>query len=181
MIRMLSDNPWLVIDDFNLLRSNDETSGTSRLEAQIDGFNDILKELQLREVPLQGQKYTYSNGRPQPTFSRLDRAFLSNQWDMGPLAGFVPILMDLSNMTSNHASLKLTFAKMSRPPKRVFCFERFWLQFEDTHHIIQVWSLANMPINNTRLLTRPKILHVELGKWAQAKFKGQASKVAISK
>jgi hypothetical protein len=56
-----------------------ETIGSSRPEAQLDGFNDIIDELRLNEVPLQGQKFPYSNGRPQPTLSRLDRAFLSDQ------------------------------------------------------------------------------------------------------
>jgi hypothetical protein len=74
MIRMLSDAPWLVIDDFNLIHSNDEMIGSSRPEAHIDSFNNILEELHLIKVPLQGQKFTYSNGRPQPTLSRFDRA-----------------------------------------------------------------------------------------------------------
>jgi hypothetical protein len=39
-----------------------------------------------------------------------------------------------------------------------------------------------MPTNNTkRLLIKLKLLQVELRQWAQAKFKGQASQVAISK
>jgi hypothetical protein len=54
LICMLSDIPWLVIGDFNLICSNGEAIGSSRPEAQIDGFNDILEELDLHEVPLQG-------------------------------------------------------------------------------------------------------------------------------
>jgi hypothetical protein len=39
-----------------------------------------------------------------------------------------------------------------------------------------------MPTNNKkRLLMKLKILRIELQKWAQAKFKGQTSHVAISK
>jgi hypothetical protein len=39
-----------------------------------------------------------------------------------------------------------------------------------------------MPANNAkRLLTRLKILRVELAKWAQGKFTGQKSQLAISK
>jgi hypothetical protein len=52
MIRMLSDLSLLVLGDFNLLRSNDETSGAPRPPTQIDDFNDILEKMHLLEVPL---------------------------------------------------------------------------------------------------------------------------------
>jgi hypothetical protein len=66
LIRMLNDLPWIVIEDFNLIRSNDETSGAPRPLSQIDDFNDVLKELHLTEVPLQGRDFTYSNGNRNP-------------------------------------------------------------------------------------------------------------------
>jgi hypothetical protein len=57
----------------------------------------------------------YSNGRPPPTFSRVDRAFLSEQCDTISLAGFLLILIDLPNATSDHAPIKLTLHKMALP------------------------------------------------------------------
>jgi hypothetical protein len=57
----------------------------------------------------------YSSGRPQPTFSRVDRVFLLEQWDTVSLAGFLPILIDLPNATSDHAPIKLTLHKMALP------------------------------------------------------------------
>jgi hypothetical protein len=64
MIRLLNDVPWLIIKDFNIPRSNDETSGAPRPETWIDEFNGILEELHLIEVPIQGRNFTCSNGRP---------------------------------------------------------------------------------------------------------------------
>jgi hypothetical protein len=160
LIRMLNDLPWVVIGDFNLLRSNNETSGAPRPLSQINDFNDILQELHLTKVPLQGRKYTYSNGRPQPTLSKLDRVFLSQQWNTGPLANLAPVLTDLPNATSDHAPLKLSFTPMTGKPRCPFRFERYWMKFEETEQIVQhIWNLSGMPTNNTkRLMTRLKLL-----------------------
>jgi hypothetical protein len=71
---------------------------------------------------------------------------------------------------------------MTGPPRISFRFERFWL-IDDTEQIVQhIWNLSNMPVNNTkRLLTRLKLLRIELTRRSQQKFKGQRPHLTIAK
>jgi hypothetical protein len=78
---MLSDLPWLIIGDFNVLHSQQDTTGRLRRTGPMRDFNDLIDELNLLEVPLQGRKYTYSNHQPNPILTKLDRVFLSIEWN----------------------------------------------------------------------------------------------------
>src|ERR1039457_7122972 len=75
-IRTRNDLPWIILGDFNLLRSaEDTTANVQNLGTMLD-FNNFIDESGIIDVPLQGRKFTWSSRRPQPTFSKLDRIFL---------------------------------------------------------------------------------------------------------
>jgi hypothetical protein len=81
----MHDLPWTLMGDFNILREgNDTTSINPNLHSMID-FNLLILDLQLQELPLIGRTYTCSNKRPQPSFSKLDRVFLSQHRTISPL------------------------------------------------------------------------------------------------
>ena len=85
-------DPLAVLGDFNLIRMPTETTSNNINIGHLLEFNHTISELGLLEIPLSGRNYTYSNNRPVPTFSRLDRAFWSSEWVSSPL---VAKLVDL--------------------------------------------------------------------------------------
>jgi Endonuclease/Exonuclease/phosphatase family len=183
LIRMISDLPWIILGDFNVLRSQDETTGGPRPLGPMTNFNDLIDELNLVEIPLQGRKYTFSNQQPNPTLSKLDRAFLSSDWNNGPLGQFYPVLIDLPKTTSDHSPLKLSFTRYSQNIPRPFHFERFWFNFSEVNDIvIAAWNLPNPPTNPTkRILTKFKILRAQLTSWERKKFKQKNTALVRSK
>ena len=76
-IRGLWEGPWCVGGDFNEILSPNERSRGGRISNTMRRFSDVLNDLGLRDLPLQGGPYTWqgdSNGR---LMSRLDRFLVS--------------------------------------------------------------------------------------------------------
>jgi hypothetical protein len=44
-------------------------------------FRKLLDDLALKEIPLHGRKYTWSNQQSQPTLVKLDRVLCSIDWE----------------------------------------------------------------------------------------------------
>jgi hypothetical protein len=47
-------------------------------------FKSALDRLELRELPLQGRKYTWSNGSDEVTMTKIDQVFCSTSWEEIP-------------------------------------------------------------------------------------------------
>ena len=76
-IRGLWENPWCVGGDFNEILSPNERSRGGRISNSMRRFADVLNDLGLRDLPLQGGYYTWQGGSNGRSMSRLD--FLSLQ------------------------------------------------------------------------------------------------------
>lgn len=121
-IRARNSLPWLILGDFNLFRDITDTTGEVRnLRTMLD-FNNFIDDIGLFEVQLQGRAFTWSNKRPSPTFSKLDRVLLSSHWNDCD-ASFD--LRDLPATASDHVPLMLRITPHINPPKRHFKFEIF--------------------------------------------------------
>lgn len=71
--RMLSK--WVILGDFNLIYQ-DEDKNNGRLDRRMmSRFCRTLNKLEVKEVPLNGKKYTWSNHQDNPTLTRIDRVF----------------------------------------------------------------------------------------------------------
>jgi exonuclease III len=74
----LHDQPeWLIVGDFNLIYKADDKNN-SRLNRSLMGKLLVLQDLDLKELSLNGRKFTWtSNQNPQvdPMMTRIDRAF----------------------------------------------------------------------------------------------------------
>lgn len=127
-IRNWNDLPWLLIGDFNLLRDIEDTTRAVRNLGSMMEFNNFIADANLIEAPLRGRTYTWSSKRPVPTFSKLDRAFISYHWNS---SGASYDLKDLPTTASDHAPLLLTIKPHSNPIKRRFRFETFWLKYPE--------------------------------------------------
>ncbi|CAN1193371.1 hypothetical protein LINPERHAP2_LOCUS42008, partial [Linum perenne] len=77
--------PGCVVGDFNMIRSRDESRGSSRSQVEINLFNDCIENLALVDLPLFGAEFTWSDLRQNAVVSKLDRCLISGSWeDMYP-------------------------------------------------------------------------------------------------
>lgn len=73
--------PWIIAGDFNIIRDLAGTTGNSMNLGIMQAFSNLIDNLGLIDVPLHGKIFTWSNKRPIPTFSRLDRTLISHHWE----------------------------------------------------------------------------------------------------
>ncbi|WVZ64360.1 LOW QUALITY PROTEIN: hypothetical protein U9M48_013890 [Paspalum notatum var. saurae] len=66
-IRALCSGPWLVAGDFNLIYQAADKNNTNLDRAMMGRFRRLLDDLEIKEIPLFGRKYTWSNERSSPT------------------------------------------------------------------------------------------------------------------
>jgi hypothetical protein len=124
--RSLCPGPWLLLGDFNMILSAAEKNNDQLDMSMMARFRSFFLEHEVKDLYLHGRRFTWSNEREVPTLTRIDRAFISVDWDlMHPDA----ILQALSSSVSNHAPIPLSLSAACRP-KRRFKFEVFWLKLE---------------------------------------------------
>lgn len=112
----LVQNPWILAGDFNLVRWMIDRSGDFRSIPLMDLFNQFIQDAALIDIPLKNRQYTWSNKRPQPTFSKIDRVFVSTHWNITyPLI----TLEALEMMVSDHAPLLLTCKNNAPQQKKI--------------------------------------------------------------
>lgn len=96
---------WVILGDFNLIRWVIDRSTNSWNFPLMEGFNDLITNLQLMDIPLKNRDYRWSSKRPEPTFSRLERVFVFPEWSLNfP----VVTLTALEMVTSDHVPLILS-------------------------------------------------------------------------
>jgi len=83
-VRALWRGPWLFARDFNLIYQAAEKNNTNLDRAMMGRFSRFLDDMEAKEIPLLGRKYTWSNERSSPTLVRLDRAFCCLDWENFP-------------------------------------------------------------------------------------------------
>lgn len=165
-IRSLANNiskPWIIIGDFNLVRWLVDRTGDMRGFGLMSEFNDLIAELQLIDVPIKNRRFTWSNKRPVPTMSKLDRAFVTQEWsDSFPSIS----LSALEVIVSDHAPLLLT-CKQLQTSRKQHKFENFWLSFPQVKDIVRrMWQLTDQARPNPHLLyQRIMLMHQQLRVW----------------
>lgn len=121
-------------------------------------FRAKLNTLELKEIYLNGRRYTWSNERSAPTLENVDRIFCTTTWeDMYPTCR----LSAIGTTISDHCPLLLDINADLCMGKR-FKFEAFWAKAEgffDT--VTQAWG--SIPTGGNQYVTLDKKL------WATAK------------
>jgi hypothetical protein len=150
---------WLV-GDFNM-KTGDKNN--SRLNRCLMGkFKAVLNNLELRELPLHGRKFTWTSSNSalsEATMTRIDRMFCTTTWEeFSPLAH----LHAWASTVSDHSPLILQGDSCTQKFKG-FRFETYWLKIPGFQDVVkQAWS---KPLQATDALRR---LHIKLARTAKA-------------
>lgn len=105
-IASLVQHSWIIGGDFNLVRWLIHRFENQRSFRLIEMSNDLIRDLQLVDVPLSNRQFTWCNNRPEPTHSKLDRILISPDISLQ----FTLIsLKALEVLASDHAPLLLSF------------------------------------------------------------------------
>ncbi|XP_050278001.1 uncharacterized protein LOC126719499 [Quercus robur] len=108
--------PWCCFGDFNIVRFPSERRGGSRLTPAMEKFSEFIEDLNLIDLPLEGESYTWSNGTNQPSVSRIDRTLVSHDWEHHfldvtqrilpqPVSDHFPILLEAGGYGEGKKSL----------------------------------------------------------------------------
>jgi hypothetical protein len=74
----------------------------------VNRFRHTINTLALQEMPLQGRRFTWSNGQDEPLMARLDSVFFSPTWeDVHPISDLVTL--KLQHLRSLSASGLMCF------------------------------------------------------------------------
>lgn len=66
-VRALCHGPWLVAGDFNLIYQAEDKNNANLNRAMMGRFRRLLDDCEIKEIPLLGRKFTWSNERDNPT------------------------------------------------------------------------------------------------------------------
>jgi len=153
--------------DFNLIYQAADKNNPNLDRAMMGRFRRFLNDNDLKEIPLLGRKYTWSNERRSPTLVRLDRAFCCGDWEnIFPDA----VLQSTAAGVSDHCPLILGL-KVCTAGKRRFHFESFLTKMPGFLDAVkQNWEA---PVQSTcaveRLFFKLQRLSKGLQKWGQRK------------
>ncbi|XP_078149515.1 uncharacterized protein LOC144544851 [Carex rostrata] len=134
----------------------------------MDSFNDLISSLQVIEIQLQNRQYTYCNKRPNPSFSKLDRIFVSTEVSLQfPLIS----LMALEMSVSDHTPLLLT-CKHPQSVRKPLRLEKAWFRYPQMRSIIQrIWQqIETQSESRNDFQSRCNQMHNELRQWHLENF-----------
>ena len=80
-IRADCPGPWVVAGNFNLIYKDEDKSNANYNKASMGRFRRFINDLALKEIPLHGCKFMWSNQQLSPTLVRLDRVLCSVDWE----------------------------------------------------------------------------------------------------
>ena len=134
-IKGLWEGPWCVGGDFNEVLFPYERARGGRLSNSMRRFSDIMNDLDLRDLPLQGGPYSWKGGLNGSSMSRIDRFLVTADWENQcnkvthsclprPVSDHFPIMLDSVGVRTGPAP---------------FRFELMWLKYEGFKDLLKGW------------------------------------------
>mgnify|MGYP000863857686 FL=1 len=158
----MNDN-WLLVGDFNFIRSLDNRNLPGGDINDIFLFNEIIGHLGLLELPLKGRRFTWSNMQDFPLLEQLDWFFTSASWiDQYPNTQVNP----LAKTASDHVPCVVSIS--TRIPKaHIFRFENYWIHQPGFMECVQqVWQRQSQKSHiSAVIMDKLKSLRFALKKW----------------
>lgn len=116
----------MVLGDFNMILRADEKSDNNLNRRIMRRFKEFVDDCELKEPYMHGRRFTWSNEREQPVLTKIDRVFVSVDWELS----YPDVLLQaLSTNIFYHSPLHLTTSVPFCAKKR-FHFEMYWLKLE---------------------------------------------------
>ncbi|XP_073367970.1 uncharacterized protein [Aegilops tauschii subsp. strangulata] len=132
-IRDLHAGPWVLVGDFNLIVNAEDKNNANVNRRMLARFRATLNRLELKELYLNGRRYTWSNERLNPTLDKIDHVFATNTWeDIYP----ANLLTALGTSISYHCPLLVDLDAEFHVGRR-FRFEGFWTKVDGFHEVVQ--------------------------------------------
>ncbi|XP_071685364.1 uncharacterized protein [Lolium perenne] len=131
-VRAACPGPWLLCGDFNLIYRDGDKNNSNLNRRMIGRFRRVLNDLALKEIYLNGRRYTWSNGQSPPTLVHLDRFFCTTDWEESHAECH---LRCLASVVSDHSPLLLDCSPVPASHRR-FRFEEFWLRLDGFHDTV---------------------------------------------
>jgi hypothetical protein len=103
---------WIIVGDFNLYRNPCDRNREGDNYPAMLMFNDAISSLGLIELPLKGQRFTWSNKQHPPLLERLDWFFTSASWTLSyPNTSVSTLTMETSDHVPCHISISTAIPK----------------------------------------------------------------------
>ena len=134
-IRGIWSDPWCIGGDFNVILSQRERSSQGRISGAMRRFAQVVDELELLDLPLQGGVFSWSGGRNNQAWARLDRYLVTQSW-LDKFCGVVQCR--LPRPTSDHFPIMLKGGGLRRGPSP-FRFENMWLKVDGFKDLLREW------------------------------------------
>ncbi|RVW57807.1 hypothetical protein CK203_113382 [Vitis vinifera] len=135
VIRGLWTDPWCIGGDFNVIRFPSERSREGRISASMRRFSEVIDELALRDLPLQGGPFTWNGGLNGQSMSRLDRFLVLKDWE----THFSRVTQGtLPRPVSDHFPILLDGGRVRRG-QIPFRFENMWMKEKRFKEMLKAW------------------------------------------
>ena len=134
-VKGLWGGPWCIGGDFNVVLSPNDKNSDCRLSYSMRRFMEVLNELGLRDLPLQGGPFTWRGGLNNQRMSRLDRFLVTADWEIQ----FSNVTQSiLPRPVSDHCPMMLDSDGIKSGPSP-FRFENMWLKLAGFKDILRDW------------------------------------------
>ncbi|RVX17546.1 LINE-1 retrotransposable element ORF2 protein [Vitis vinifera] len=146
----------------------EEGAAQRRISSAMRRFAQIVDDLELVDLPLQGGEFTWSGGLNNQAWARLDRFLVSPSW----LDQFSGVTQGrLSRPISDHFPIVLEGGGVRRGPTP-FRFENMWLKVEGFNDIIRTWwqEIEVRGSASYRLAVKMKEIKKKLKVWNKEVF-----------
>lgn len=157
---------WLLMCDFNFIRSLENRNLPGGNLEDIFTFNEIISNHALLEIPIKGRQYTWSNMQEQPLLEQLNWFFSSAEW----ISLFPNMLVKpLSKPISDHTPCVLT-VDTAIPKCNLFHFESFWPDHPGFMNVLkESWCKPTKCSSSaTNISAKLKRLRYALKKWSKS-------------
>ncbi|KAJ9685070.1 hypothetical protein PVL29_017197 [Vitis rotundifolia] len=167
-IRGIWDDPWCLGGDFNVTLSQWERSSQGHLNGAMRRFAQVADDLDLLDLPLQGGLFSWSGGRNNQSWARLDRFLVSQSW-LDLFKGVVQCR--LPRPTSDHFPILLKGGGLSRGPSP-FRFENMWLKTDGFKELLRDWwqGAGGSGRASFRLASKLKAMKEKIKAWNRDVF-----------
>jgi hypothetical protein len=156
---------WMVVGDFNPMRSPDNRNRPGGKLNDMMLFNDVIHHLDLVEIPLKGRAFTWSNMQQNCLLEKIDWVFTSSDWT---LAFPNTLAFALSHVVSDHVTYVIS-VESAIPKATIFRFEDYWASFLDFLPTVERFLSLPVHRNDPPLIisAKFKVLHRGMKAWSK--------------